>query len=161
MYGCNGPSPHIPCRSNSLPTFYRAFAQRFGQSPREIYTRRENFVGFADDIGDRLNLDVANASCPGETTGSFLSATAADNGCRAYRKLYPLHAAYSSTQAEFATDYLKHHREVHLVTITLGANDGLLLEASCASEPTPLLVEECIEAGAPAHRHVQRHGVLR
>jgi hypothetical protein len=31
-----------------------------------------------------------------------------------------------------------------------GANDGLLLEASCAIRPTPVLVEECIEAGAPA-----------
>ena len=36
------------------------------------------------------------------------------------------------------------------MTITLGANDGFLLEASCASNPTPLLVAECIEAGAPA-----------
>jgi lysophospholipase L1-like esterase len=39
---------------------------------------------------------------------------------------------------------------VRLVTITLGANDGLLLEASCASQPTPALVEACIVAGAPA-----------
>jgi lysophospholipase L1-like esterase len=115
-----------------------------------FYTRPENFVGFADDLGEGLNLDVANASCPGETTGSFLSATAADNGCRAYRKLFPLHVAYRSTQLDFATDYLRRHHEVRLVTITLGANDGLLLEASCAGEPTPILVEECIEAGAPA-----------
>jgi lysophospholipase L1-like esterase len=65
-------------------------------------------------------------------------------------ELYPLHVHYHSTQLEFATDYLKQHHEVRLVAIMLGANDGLLLEASCASQPTPVLVEECIEAGAPA-----------
>jgi len=115
-----------------------------------FYTNPENFVGFPDDLGRWFHLDVANGACPGETTGSFLSSTAPDYGCRAYRSLYPLHADYKSTQLNFATTYLKNHREVRLVTITLGANDGFLLEASCASNPTPLLVEECIEAGAPA-----------
>ncbi len=112
-----------------------------------FYTRPDNFVGFPDELGDRLNLQVANGSCPGETTGSFLSSTAPDNGCRTYRSLFPLHAKYSSTQLAFATAYLKQHREVRLVTITLGANDGLLLEESCASSAD---VEACIEAGAPA-----------
>jgi lysophospholipase L1-like esterase len=115
-----------------------------------FYTDPENFIGFPGDLGRMFRLDVANAACPGETTGSFLSSTALDNGCRLYRSLYPLHADYKATQLEFATTYLKSHREVRLVTITLGANDGLLLEASCASEPTPAQVEACIEAGAPA-----------
>jgi lysophospholipase L1-like esterase len=115
-----------------------------------FYTDPENFIGFANDLGRRLDLDVVNASCPGETTGSFLSATAPDNGCRAYRGLFPLHVDYKSTQLEFATQYLRRHREVRLVTLILGANDGFLLEASCASNPTPVLVAACIEAGAPA-----------
>jgi len=107
-------------------------------------------VGFPDLLGERLDLTVRNGSCPGETTGSFMSSTAPDNGCRGYRELFPLHAAYKHTQLEYATDYLKSHREVRLVTITLGANDGLLLEEACASEPTPAQVTACIEAGAPA-----------
>lgn len=118
-----------------------------------FYTNPDNFIGFADDLGNHLNLDVVNASCPGETTGSFLSATAPDNGCRSYRGVFPLHANYKSTQLEFATGYLTRHREVRVVTITLGANDGFLLEAACASNPsntTPALVAACIEAGAPA-----------
>ncbi len=115
-----------------------------------FYTNPENFVGFPDDLGRRFHLNVVNGACPGETTGSFLSSTAPDYGCRAFRSLYPLHADYKSTQLDFATAYLESHREVRLVTITLGANDGFLLEASCASNPTPLLVEECIAAGAPA-----------
>jgi lysophospholipase L1-like esterase len=115
-----------------------------------FYTNPDNFVGFPDLLGERLDLTVRNGSCPGETTGSFMSSTAPDNGCRGYRELFPLHAAYKHTQLEYATDYLKSHREVRLVTITLGANDGLLLEESCASEPTPAQVTACIEAGAPA-----------
>jgi lysophospholipase L1-like esterase len=115
-----------------------------------FYTNPENFIGFPDELGFLFNLDVVNASCPGETTGSFLSPTAPDNGCRGYRGLFPLHVAYKSTQLEFATNYLKHHRGVRLITITLGSNDGFLLEESCASSPTPALVTACIEAGAPA-----------
>jgi lysophospholipase L1-like esterase len=115
-----------------------------------FYTNAENFIGFPGELGRMFDLNVANAACPGETTGSFLSSTAPDNGCRLYRSLYPLHVDYKSTQLEFATTYLTSHREVRLVTIMLGANDGLLLEASCASEPTPAQVEACIEAGAPA-----------
>jgi len=112
-----------------------------------FYTNPENFIGFPDDLSRRYHLDVVNAACPGETTGSFLSSTAPDYGCRAYRNLYPLHADYKSTQLEFATAYLKSHREVRLVTIMLGANDGFLLEAACASNPNP---EQCILDGAPA-----------
>jgi lysophospholipase L1-like esterase len=115
-----------------------------------FYTNPDNFIGFPNLLGDWLDLQVTNGACPGETTGSFMSSTAPDNGCRGYRGLYPLHAAYKGTQLQFATNYLKTHREVRLVTITLGANDGLLLEESCASEPTPAQVTACIEAGAPA-----------
>lgn len=117
-----------------------------------FYARPENFTSFSDYLGERLHLDVVNASCPGATTGSFLSSTAPDNGCKGYRELYRLHVDYQGTQLEFATRYLRLHPEVRLVTLTLGANDGLLLEISCAEIPnsTPLTVEACIEAGAPA-----------
>jgi lysophospholipase L1-like esterase len=117
-----------------------------------FYTHPNNFIGFANDLGERLHLDAVNASCPGATTGSFLSSAAPDNGCKGYRELYRLHVNYQGTQLEFATRYLRSHREVRLVTITLGANDGLLLEMSCAEipNPTPAKIEACIEAGAPA-----------
>jgi lysophospholipase L1-like esterase len=117
-----------------------------------FYTRPENFIGFANDLGERLHLDAVNASCPGATTGSFLSSSAPDNGCKGYRELYRLHVDYQGTQLEFATRYLRRHPEVRLVTLTLGANDGLLLEISCAEipNPTPAKIEACIEAGAPA-----------
>jgi len=109
------------------------------------YINPDNFVGFANRL-DNMVLDAVDAGCPGETTGSFLSATAPDNGCRAFRGRFPLHVAYGATQLDFAKKYLREHRHVRLVTITLGANDGFLLEAACASQPDPTA---CIEAGVP------------
>jgi hypothetical protein len=91
-------------------------------------------------------LNPANASCPGETTSSFISSTAADNGCHLYRSLFPLHTEYTSvrsTQLTYATSFLQHHSDTQLVTISLGADDLLLLEQQCNYDPA------CIEAGAP------------
>jgi lysophospholipase L1-like esterase len=110
------------------------------------YINPRNFLGFADDLEQMLGLEAVDPACPGESTGSFLSSTAPDNGCRAYRANFPLHVAYGTTQAVFATNYLKRHRDVRLVTITLGANDGFLLEEGCALQPDPTA---CIEAGVP------------
>ncbi len=111
------------------------------------YINAENFVGFADDLERLLRLDAVDAGCPGETTGSFLSPAAADNGCRSFRSEFPLHVFYGGTQLQFATSFLRRHRGVRLVTITLGANDGFLLEDGCAAQPNPTT---CIEAGVPA-----------
>jgi lysophospholipase L1-like esterase len=115
-------------------------------SAGHVYVNPDNFVGFGNYLDGELQLDVADAGCPGETTGSFLSSTAPDNGCRAYRAAFPLHVAYGSTQLQFATQFLHEHRDVRLVTITLGANDGFLLEESCATQPDPTA---CIKAGLP------------
>lgn len=110
------------------------------------YVNSENFLGFADDLENALDIEAVDAGCPGEATSSFLSSTGADNGCRSFRALFPLHVPYGSTQLEFATQYLKLHPDVRLVTITLGADDGFLLEKSCAGQINPAA---CIEAGLP------------
>ncbi|HUI82622.1 MAG TPA: GDSL-type esterase/lipase family protein [Candidatus Binatia bacterium] len=105
-----------------------------------------NFVGYPDWTSLTLGLNTSNASCPGETTGSFLSSTAPDNGCHAYRRQFPLHVVYSSflsPQISFATGFLRRHSDTALVTIMLGANDLFLLEQQCNDDPT------CIEQGLP------------
>ncbi len=110
------------------------------------YYYPQNFVSFADYDSLGFGLNLANASCPGETTGSFLSATAPDNGCREYRAAFPLHVVYASlhsTQYAYATGYLRLNPQTQLVTIMLGANDLLLLEQQCDGNP------QCIEAGLP------------
>lgn len=111
------------------------------------YVNPTNFIGYPQYDSFLLRLDVASAACPGETSGSLLSATAPDNGCHAYRSAFPLHVPYSSTQIAFATEYLRLHRDVRVVTIGIGANDLFLLNGSCASNPNPT---ECVQAGLPS-----------
>jgi lysophospholipase L1-like esterase len=107
------------------------------------YVNPKNFVGYPDYVGgERLN--TTNAACPGETSSSFVSSTGADNGCRAFRTTFPLHVSYTSTQLDFATGILAEHKQhTRLVTLQIGANDGLLLETSCNGNPA------CIQAGLP------------
>ena len=110
------------------------------------YFYPQNFVSYADWTSLAVGLNLVNASCPGETTGSFLSIVAPDNGCKQYRRQAPLHVVYNSitaTQFAFATGYLRVNPSTPLVTIMLGANDLFLLEQQCNGDPT------CIQHGAP------------
>lgn len=108
------------------------------------YRNPDNFIGFPVYVGQALGMTPTNASCPGETTTGFTSATGADNGCRPFKANFPLHTDYSGTQMDFATAFLKAHRNTKLVTIQLGANDAFLLQSQCKNDPT------CVAAGLPA-----------
>lgn len=99
------------------------------------YLNPDNFIGFPNYVGQKLELNTSNAACPGETSASFLSSSAPDNGCRFYRSRAPLHRAYTSTQLDFAVSFLLSHAGTKLVTIGLGADDVLLLRARCNNEP--------------------------
>jgi lysophospholipase L1-like esterase len=107
------------------------------------YVNPRNFIGFPDYVARSRELQVVNASCPGETAASFASSSALDRGCRYYRSLVPLHARYGSTQMDFALEFLKIHPETKLVTIDIGINDVLLLEDQCANDSA------CVAAGLP------------
>ena len=107
------------------------------------YRNPDNFVGFPAYVGLALGQTPTNASCPGETTAGFISATGADNGCRPYKANFPLHTSYTGTQLSFAKAFLDAHPNTKLVTVQLGANDAFILEAQCANDPT------CIAAGLP------------
>jgi lysophospholipase L1-like esterase len=107
------------------------------------YINADNFIGFPSYVGQGLRFKPSNAACPGETTGSFLSSTSADNGCRFYRSQAPLHVPYTSTQLDFALAFLHGHPQTRLVTILLGADDLFLLQQACAGDPT------CIASGLP------------
>lgn len=108
------------------------------------YVNPDNFLAYPELVGNALRLNATNPSCPGETTAGFLSLTGDDNGCRPFRANFPLHAAYSRTQLEFATAYLGANKKTRLVTLSLGANDGFRLLAACRGDAA------CIQAGLPA-----------
>lgn len=106
------------------------------------YVNADNFIGFPTYAGLGANMNVVNASCPGETTASFLSAAGIDNGCKQFRTAgAQLHVPYASTQLDFALAFLKSHPQTRLITVGLGADDVLLLNIACSGNPA------CIQTG--------------
>lgn len=113
-----------------------AFGYRPGAvTPPADYLDPANFSGYAEKYAALRGLRLANASCPGETTASMLTAGAQSNGCEnslgsptGYRTLFPLHVAYPGTQIDYAVRYLQTHRDTRLVTLTIGANDMFLCQ---------------------------------
>jgi hypothetical protein len=100
------------------------------------------FVGYPEIVAKTLNTGDVNASCPGETTGGFISLTSgADFKCQSYRANFPLHVTYLTSQLEFAISYLTTHHDVRLVTMDIGANDVFKLEADCGGPSTLCFVD--------------------
>lgn len=109
------------------------------------YVNADNFIGFPTYTGLASKLNVVNAACPGETTGSFLSSAAPDDGCKEFRAAgAALHVPYTSTQLDYAVGFLKSRPQTRLVTVGLGADDVLLLRAACLGDAT------CIEINLPS-----------
>jgi lysophospholipase L1-like esterase len=98
-----------------------------------------NFPGYTDTVAAALELKLTNAACPGETSGSMISGKRPDNGCQDYRANFPLHTQYSGAQLAFAVKYLRSHHNTDLVTIQIGGNDLLILQALCKGDETCIL----------------------
>ena len=121
-----------------------AFGFRPGAvTPPAEYLDPANFKGYAELYGATQSLHVVNASCPGETTASMMTAGAQSNGCEnslgapdGYRTHFPLHVKYSGTQLDYAVRYLRSHQDTRLVTLTIGANDLFLCQKTTASHCT-------------------------
>jgi lysophospholipase L1-like esterase len=115
-----------------------------GEYPPPNYHDVNSFVGYPELVGRSLDLDVVNASCPGETVNSMISVKGLSYGCEntdgkgtGYRTTFPLHTTYTGSQLAFAVKYLEAHRDVKLVTLDIGLNDVSVCETltsdNCAS----------------------------
>ena len=123
---------------DSAPFGYRESTNHAPNKPAPDRSDAANFRGYPEFIGQALHLKVINASCPGETTGSFIDVTAQSNGCEAnsdgvpqagYRTNFPLHRNYQGSQLAFAKHFLSAHlKTTRLVTLMLGANDGFICQ---------------------------------
>jgi lysophospholipase L1-like esterase len=118
------------------------------------------FVGYPDVVSAVERIAEVNASCPGETSGSFINA-GPDNGCNSphivppatagfppviippFKTTYGLHAAYTGPQLAFAMAQLQTNKNIKLVTLNIGANDVLLLLEQCGTSAT------CVSGGLP------------
>jgi lysophospholipase L1-like esterase len=112
-----------------------------GNAP-ELYPNPRNFVGYPDRVADHLGLRLLNASCPGETTDSFIDVKAQSNGCEntldsdiGYRDRFRLHVNYKGSQLHYAAETLDDGPRVRLVTLQFGANDLFvcLATGACAT----------------------------
>jgi len=120
----------------------------FGYRPPAVtapaeYLDASNFVGYWEDLAAGIPVMLSNASCPGETTASMITAGAQSNGCEnsvgspvGYRTVFPLHVDYSGTQLSYAVSYLRSHPRTRLVTIDIGANDLFVCQATTADQCT-------------------------
>jgi lysophospholipase L1-like esterase len=111
----------------------------FGYNPFGDFTKDKNFSGYPEALTSEFS--VKNSSCPGESTGSFLSATAPDFGCRQYRANYPLHVNYGNkpTQMDYALSRLTSSEPEDVptqITLNLAGNDIFLAQAACQGDPT-------------------------
>lgn len=111
----------------------------FGYRPTTItpaaeYADAGNFTGYPELVAKATGMSLTNASCPGESSTSLITAGVADNGCSAvsatgaagYRSKNPLHAGYSGSQLTFAVSFLRSHEQTRLVSLDIGVNDLLV-----------------------------------
>lgn len=104
--------------------------------PAPKYHNASNFLGYPEQLGAELGLNVANAACTGETSASLINVNAQSNGCEntpgkpnaGYRLSFPLHVKYKGSQLAYARSYLRAHRNTRLVTLMIGANDLFLCQ---------------------------------
>jgi lysophospholipase L1-like esterase len=122
--------------------------------PAPDYTNPASFFGYPEQVGAALHLSVANAACPGETSSSLINPAGPSNMCENnpahtsanYRTNYPLHVKYGGSQLAYAVSYLKHHRNVRLVSLMIGANDFFYCQETTADHCTGL-AEQAATAG--------------
>jgi lysophospholipase L1-like esterase len=154
--------------SNAIPTTHNN------------YKKPKTFVGYPEDIGRNLGLKVANLACPGETSGSLINPKRPSNGCEnmpsakgqvkgGYAASFPLHVKYADKTAKngqlaTAVKYLKTHKNVRLVSLMIGANDGFLCQETtadhCASEIGSVLTKISKNVTTTL-RHIRNRGHYR
>ena len=106
----------------------------FGYNPT-VPVSLDNYHGYPEFTSDGVHRRVANASCFGESSGSFITAGAPDLGCQAWKAAgNPLFVTYSGTQLDYAVRYLSGNPNPVLVTINIGGNDLGLLVQSCQGD---------------------------
>jgi hypothetical protein len=142
---------------DSVPFGYNPFLTRLAEAeiPLPLTTPVPDLLlsynGYPEDVSELLELDLANASCPGQTSNSFLAFVPAllDNGCELWRMSgLPLFVTYTSspwqTQEEYATSFLMAHRDTRLVTITIGGDDLLLLRGTTCQGLSSTQLQQCV-----------------
>lgn len=138
-----GAIANVSARAGTVPnvdenTRYLALGDSlaFGCDPT-TFTSLDKCVGYTQLVADALHKKYADASCPGETSGSFVSVSAPDFGCQQWKSVPGrMFIPYTGSQLAYATLYLQSNPVTKLITINIGGNDLALLQISCGGDPT-------------------------
>jgi lysophospholipase L1-like esterase len=130
----------------------------FGYDPTVAAPTPQKFIGYPEILDPFVPKREVNASCPGQTSASFLSGTSATEvpggNCEFISAQEPgfkagvgLHTTYSGSQANFAVSQLQGNKSIDLVTLGIGGDDLLLVQYECAAAPN---FAACVQATLPA-----------
>ena len=106
----------------------------FGTNPLLDSHNARNFIGYPSPVAEELELKLTDPACPGETSSHFISLGGADLSCGDYRRSFPLHVPYATSQLDFADAFLRSHPDTRLVSIDIGSNDIFALQAFCKGD---------------------------
>jgi lysophospholipase L1-like esterase len=163
--GASGITPQTPITPGST---YLALGDSvtFGYEessvvPAPNYSDASSFLGYPEQLGAALHLNVVNAACPGETSASLIDTSAQSNGCEntpgkgavGYRTQFPLHVNYTGSQLAFAVNYLKTHHDVRLVSLMIGANDFFVCQETTADQCASLPEQAAVAASVATNVH--------
>jgi lysophospholipase L1-like esterase len=132
-----------------------------GVSPTPDYMNASSFHGYPEQLGAALHLRVANAACPGETSSSLINAKGASLACEStpqhtnthYRFNFPLHVSYAGSQLAYAVSYLRHHHDVRLVSLMIGANDFFYCQTTTADACASSAEQQAVAATVTKNIH--------
>jgi lysophospholipase L1-like esterase len=107
----------------------------------------DRYIGYPEIVADfqhqLQSKKEVNASCPGQSSSSFIDFHVPDIGCQGFKRDVGLHTSYSGSQLAFAKTQLQNNKHIDLVTLSIGGNDLLILQDFCSHATSfPMCVEQ-------------------
>ena len=111
----------------------------FGYNPQVQPPNLSLYIGYPKIVAAVADLGLANASCPGETTSTFIGISAVyfpGFNCVAMQEQNQLFVPYdgAESQLDYALAFLKANRSTKLVTVDIGVNDIGILQYDCTAQ---------------------------
>ena len=115
----------------------------------------QSYIGYPEILDPLVPKQEINLSCPGQSSTSFLTGSAAtevpgancefiSNSLPGWKAALPLHTSYTGTQADYAVSQLLSNKSIDLVTISIGGDDLLFVQYMCGGPTNPNFVT-CVQ----------------
>jgi lysophospholipase L1-like esterase len=128
----------------------------FGYNPLVQPPNLFLYIGYPKIVAAVLDLGLANASCPGETSSTFTGTSMVyypGFNCLAMREQDQLFVPYDGAQdqLDYAVSFLEANPSTKLVTIDIGVNDIGILQYNCMTQYSGNSqgILTCEESGLP------------